>query len=198
VFRSSPPWETVTFWALDLETGGLDPSIHPILAIGMVPIRAGSVRLAEGWQTLVRPDGPVDPRSIRAHGLLEADVADAPAIEAVLPELDRRLREGALLVHERTLDVAFLRRAWRRAGARWPAPPVVDTVALLLRAERRARILRPELANEEPVVNLASARRRHGLPDYPAHDALTDAVATAELFLVLRHRLDARRLRDLR
>jgi DNA polymerase-3 subunit epsilon len=48
------------------------------------------------------------------------------------------------------------------------------------------------------TVNLAGARRNHGLPDYQAHDALTDAVATAELFLVLRKVLGARTVRDLR
>ena len=52
-------------------------------------------------------------------------------------------------------------------------------------------------AERDPQLNLADARRACGLPDYPAHDALTDAVATAELFLVLRHRLGARTLREL-
>jgi DNA polymerase-3 subunit epsilon len=47
-------------------------------------------------------------------------------------------------------------------------------------------------------MNLTAARHALGLPEYPAHDALTDAIATAELFLVLRHRLGARKLRDLR
>jgi DNA polymerase-3 subunit epsilon len=48
-----------------------------------------------------------------------------------------------------------------------------------------------------PSTNLTETRRRLGLPDYQAHDALTDAIATAELFLVLRKLLSARTLRDL-
>ena len=32
---------------------------------------------------------------------------------------------------------------------------------------------------------LASIRKRHGLPEYPAHGALIDAVATGELYLAL-------------
>jgi DNA polymerase-3 subunit epsilon len=48
-----------------------------------------------------------------------------------------------------------------------------------------------------PVLNLSRARREHGLPEYQAHDALTDALAAAELFLVLRKELGARTLRDL-
>ena len=56
---------------------------------------------------------------------------------------------------------------------------------------------RPELPADRPVLNLTMARRKYGLPDYQAHDALTDAVATAELFLVLRKVIGARTLRHL-
>jgi DNA polymerase-3 subunit epsilon len=49
-----------------------------------------------------------------------------------------------------------------------------------------------------PSLNLSEARRAHGLPDYQAHDALIDAVSTAELFLVLRQVIGAKTLRDLR
>ena len=52
----SPPWDAVTYWALDLETGGLDPRSDPILSVGMVPIRAGGIRLGEAWSSLVRPE----------------------------------------------------------------------------------------------------------------------------------------------
>ena len=194
----SPPWESVTYWALDLETGGLDPRRDPILSVGMVPIREGGIRLGEAWSSLVRPEeaDEIDPSSIRAHHLLPGEVRAAPPVAAVLAEVDRRLREGALLVHHASLDVRFLKRAYGRHGMRWPAPPVVDTVALILKAARRARFLDPN-AEHEPDVNLLAARRRHGLPNYGQHDALVDAIAAAELFLVLRRLVGAKRLRDL-
>lgn len=200
MFWPSPPWDSVTYWALDLETGGLDPRSDPILSVGMVPVRSGGIRLGEAFSTLVRPEDvrAIDPGSIRAHHLLPGDVREAPPIAEVLGEVDRRVREGALLVHQAALDVPFLRRAYRRAGLRWPSPPVIDTVALLLKAARRARFVDPDAPEQEPELNLAKARRRLGLPDYGAHDALTDAVSAAELFLVLRKQVGARTLRDLR
>ena len=199
VFWPSPPWESVTYWALDLETGGLEPRRDPILSIGMVPVRAGGVRLGEAFESLVRPPEPngIGPRSITAHHLVPSELREAPPAPEVLAEVDRRLREGALLVHQKSIDLPFLRRAYRRAGMRWPDPPVVDTVVLLVRAAKRARFVDPDAQEQEPEVNLVAARRRLGLPDYPQHDALTDAIATAELFLVLRRRVGARRLRDL-
>ena len=192
----SPPWDSVTYWALDLETGGLDPRSDPILAVGMVPIRAGGIRLGESWASLVRPEeaAHIDPASISAHHLLPGDVREAPPLATVLEEIDRRLADGALLVHQAALDVPFLKRAYRRTGRRWPGPPVVDTVALLLKAAKRARFLRPNAP--EPELNLLAARNRLGLPDYGQHDALIDAIAAAELFLVLRRQVGAKRLRD--
>jgi DNA polymerase-3 subunit epsilon len=200
VLWPSPPWESITYWALDLETGGLDPRADPILSVGMLPVRQGAIRLGEGYESLVRPDEArvIDPDSIRAHHLLPGDVREAPPLDVVLREVDRRIREGALLVHQAALDVPFLRRAYRRAGLRWPSPPVVDTVVLLLKAARRARFVDPDASDHEPELNLSKARRHLGLPDYGAHDALTDAISTAELFLVLRRQLAARTLRDLR
>lgn len=200
VFWPSPPWDSLVYWALDLETGGLDPRKDAILAVGMVPVRAPSIRLGETYASLVRPEraDAFHPGSIQAHQLVPGDVAEAPSLASVLADIDARLREGVLLVHQAALDVAFLKRAYARAGRRWPDPPVVDTVALLLKAAKRARLIRPGAPDQEPNLNLSVARREHGLPDYGQHDALTDAIATAELFLVLRRELAAKTLRDLR
>jgi DNA polymerase-3 subunit epsilon len=191
----------VTYWALDLETGGLDPGRDAILAVGMVPLRAGTIRLGEAYETLVRPadTGVIRPESVRTHQLVPRDVSDAPPVGEVLRTIDARLRDGVvLLVHQAAIDVRFLRAAYRAAGLRWPRPTVVDTVDLLVKAARKQRFIDPAAQERDPVLNLAEARRRFGLPEYGAHDALTDAVATAELFLVLRKVLGARTLRELR
>jgi DNA polymerase-3 subunit epsilon len=197
MFFRSPPWDSVVYWALDLETGGLDPVADPVLAVGMVPVRAGRIRLREAYRTLVRPDAAshITPESVHAHQLVASDLEAAPPIDEVLPEIDRRIREGVLLVHHGAIDVTFLRREFKRAGLTWPKPQVVDTKRLLL---ARARLGSPELSQEQVVLNLAAARAAYGLPDYQAHDALTDAVATAELFLALRIAIGARTVRDLR
>jgi DNA polymerase III subunit epsilon len=39
-----PAWDSVVLWALDLETSGLRPGADQILSVGMVPIRAGTIR----------------------------------------------------------------------------------------------------------------------------------------------------------
>lgn len=197
---SSPRWDEVTYWALDLETGGLDARRDAILAVGMVPVRQGTVRLGEGWRSLVRPrpEDAITAESVRVHQLVPGDVRDAPTLPDVLREVGRRLAGSVLLVHQAAIELPFLERAHRAVGLPWRAPPTVDTVRLVMRAQKRAAFLRPLGRPWEELLNLAAARAHYGLPDYGEHDPLTDAVATAELFLVLRRLLGARRLRDLR
>jgi DNA polymerase-3 subunit epsilon len=199
VFFASPPWASVVYWSLDIETGGLDPRRDPIIALGMLPVRQEIIRLGEAFQTLICPeDGrEIRPESVQAHQLVTGEVRQAPPLVDVLREVDRRVREGALLVHHQAIDVGFLKRAFERHGLTWPKPPIVDTVELIHKLARKRRFLDPDHPGDAPSSNLTEARRRHGLPDYQAHDALTDAIATAELFLVLRRALNAKTLRDL-
>jgi DNA polymerase-3 subunit epsilon len=201
VFWRSPPWDSVVYWSLDLETGGLDPKRDAILSVGMVPVEHGVIRYGDSWESLVRPNlgDAISASSIQAHQLVPDEVRDAPPLADVLADIGRRVDGGAvLLVHQASIDVRFLRRAFEQCEMSWPRPLVVDTVDLLLKMVKKERFMNPSARDGDPVLNLAAARARFGLPDYHAHDALTDAVATAELFLVLRRRLQARTLRDLR
>lgn len=195
--RHAPAWDSALYWALDLETTGLDPRHDVIVSVGMVPVRDGVVRWGERWESLVRPPDPaaVAAEGLRAHHLLPSDLAGAPPLEQVLPQVDRRLREGVLLAHFARLDTGFLRAAYAAHGLAWPAPRVVDTVRLLEKWERRLHQLVP---HPPPVrTALSEAREDLGLPAHHDHDALSDALATAELFLALRARLGARTLKDL-
>jgi DNA polymerase-3 subunit epsilon len=198
-FWSSPRWDSLTLWALDLETGGLDPRTDAVLSVGMVPVRQARVVVGEAFASLVRPEAGAAIRheSILAHQLVPGEVTGAPGVPEVVAEIDRRLAEGALLVHFSSVDVPFLKRLYRVAGRRWPRPPVVDTAGLLLRLAARDRIHDPD-GTAQPVLRLGEARQRLGLPAYDSHDALSDALATAEMFLVVARKLGARTLRDLR
>jgi DNA polymerase III subunit epsilon len=196
--RPSPAWDHLRCWALDLETSGLDPRRDVVLSVGMVPVNGGVIGFGERWYTLVRPpEGAAIPEDgMRAHHILPGELDGAPAIAEVLPAIDRRLREAdVLILHFASLDVGFLKRLYRAHGMEWPRLRVVDTLEMLLKLSHRRQHLMPHPTT--PRTALPEAREDLGLPRYANHHALSDAVATAELFLALRAGLGARTLRDL-
>lgn len=197
-FQPARRWDDAVIWALDLETTGLRPESDHIISIGMVPIRGGVIRYGERWHQLVRPTGvaEIPTEGIRAHHILPAELDEAPPIGDVLAQVEARLREGALLVHYADLDLRFLRREFARHDRTWPKPVVIDTVDLLLRWHARQQQWTPH--PPPPRTALGEARSDFRLPEYPSHDALSDALATAELFLVLRERLGLATLRGIR
>ena len=94
-----------------------------------------------------------------------------------------------LLAHFARIETEFLAAVCEKAwGAALPCV-VVDTFEL----ERRAVA---GSWGSEPVsgaLRLWTARERRGLPVYRAHEALTDALACAELYLAQRAELEAQR-----
>lgn len=197
LFRS-PPWDSVDYLALDLETSGLDARRHQILSVGMVPIREGAIRWGEHEYTLVRPLSmeELDGEAIGIHHIFPEELRVAPPLAEVMGRVAARLEKAVLLVHHAPLDVEFLRRSFERLGRRWLKPMVVDTRVLASRVEQRLQQLDP-YARELPR-GLEELRQAFDLPPFDPHHALADALATAELFLALRARLGARTLRQVR
>lgn len=162
--------------AVDMETTGLDPRRHHIVALGWVPVTAGVIDLAGAERVLVR--GVEVGQSATVHMLTDAALADGvplgDGIDRLLAALDGR----ALLAHFAALEVSFLSAACDRLKAARPDLAVVDTFALERRhMERCGTYPRGE------DLRLPRVRRRYHLPTYPNHDALTDALACAELYL---------------
>lgn len=175
------PVEEVELLALDLETTGLDPRRHEVLSIGLVPVSGAGIHLEGARHWTVRPRGEVG-ESATVHGLTDDALADAPPLEDVLPDLVRALtgpRRRVLLAHFAQIETDFLDAASRAVyGIPLPQLQVVDTLHLEL-----SSLGRP--IHEVPAgrVRLDACRRVRGLPRYSAHNAATDALACAELFL---------------
>lgn len=183
----------MTLWSIDLETGGPDGERDAVLAVGMVPVCGGAVCLGQAYASDVRP-GTGRVGSISSPHIAPQDPMQAPTPEAVVGEVDRRLSGGALVVHDAAVRLPFLKRLYRASQRRWSVPLVIDTAKLYRSLEMRARP--QQLA--QPVPSLRRARERVGLPPHTEHDALSGAVATAELLLVLASRLEAKTVEDLR
>jgi len=173
-------WQECELVSLDLETTGLDPARDRIVSYGMVDIIHGSVHLDTACHQIVRVRRPIPESSAIIHHITD-DIADTGiSIHQALPEILQHLAGKAMLVHFSRIEQQFLDRACRKLYGSPFIAPTIDT----MRIGERALLLGNYtiLPTELRLFNL---RRRYGLPQYKAHNALSDAVATAELFLAL-------------
>ena len=164
---------------LDMETTGLDAASAEILSIGWIMIRENRVEVATAAHSLVRPEGVVGD-SATVHGITDTEVAAGLPVETVVSQVLSALPGRVLVVHHAGLDKAILDRECMRVyGAPLPVP-VIDTLALERRWRRRAHHL-----SADGSLRLADLRDAYKLPWYSGHDALADALATAELLLAM-------------
>jgi DNA polymerase-3 subunit epsilon len=186
-------WREATYAVLDVETSGLDSRRDALLAIGLHEIVEGRVQLARRWYSLLRPPAGllVSEQSIRIHGLTRAELAAAPPADEVLPALLGRLRGKVLVVHVAQIDVGFLNRALDVRYRTRLRGPILDTARLALTLHERAQILGEASRHlPDPAIQLRALAGNLGLPVHAEHDALSDALTTAQLFLAQASRLE--------
>ncbi|MGD2141102.1 MAG: exonuclease domain-containing protein [Burkholderiales bacterium] len=167
----------VEFVALDLETTGLDARNDEILSIGLVSLKAGRIGLGTAQHHLIAPTGAIPETSAVIHHITDEAAASGRDLAQVLPGVLLRLRGRVLLGHHVRIERAFLDAACKRLYGTDFLAPVADTESLIRRwlEHRNQSVTGRDL-------RLHALRERYGLPRYKAHNALTDALATAELF----------------
>lgn len=174
---ASAPWDQASWLAIDLETTSLEPWQGYIISLGWVAIEHGHIQLSSARHILVDSANLVGD-SAAIHHIRDRDLNTGVPLHAALLSLARALTGRVAVMHHRPLDEGFLRVAFREQfGLEW-VHPAADT----LERERR-RMARQEAGIHQGALRLGNCRRRYNLPDYPAHNALDDAIACAELFI---------------
>jgi DNA polymerase III subunit epsilon len=172
------PLRTAEFLVVDTETNGAAGGACELTEIGAVLVGGGE--LHDRWETLLHVRAPLSRGIQRFTGISQAMVDEAPAAEAMLPDLAAHLQGRVLVAHSASFDRRVLTQAFERAGLAWPAPPVLCTVAL-------ARRLHP-LARQRRLRPLAESL---GIDVEVSHRALADAETCARVFCALFGRLCA-------
>lgn len=170
----------VKYTTLDFETTGLDPRKDELLSFGTVDIDCMGIILGTAQHELIKPKGRIPEASVILHEITDDQAAEGLTIEQAVTILLKRLAGKVLLAHYAHLELGFLDLACRRLYGQGFLIPAVDTLVLgRLWIERRNFLLL------QSDLKLAALRKRFALPRYKTHNALSDAIATAELFLAL-------------
>lgn len=168
------------FTAIDFETTGSVPGFpNEPWQVGLVCVPPDGTAPPSSFESLLRvsPDRPFNRWAPGRHARIRAELAGAPALADLWPELAPRLA-GPVAAHNVGTERSLL-----QASAPLHVPgPWIDTLALA----RRAWPAAPSHALEDLVPALGLLPRlRALLPGRGPHDALYDAAACALLLLHL-------------
>ena len=153
----------------DIETTGSSAGKGGITELGALKLVRGDV--VDEFSTLVNPGRPIEPFVVRLTGITDRMVAEAPGVSEAMARFEEFVEGSVLVGHNVHFDCSFVTAA--RDGSPLPNP-LLDTLKL-------ARCLVPGLRR----YRLSSLVSHFGVLAMPNHRALSDATATAGVFLRL-------------
>jgi DNA polymerase-3 subunit epsilon len=186
LFDEPPEGEAV---AIDCETTGLDPRQDDIVTLAAIPIRGSRILSSGGFQAMVKPAARMKAEAIKVHRLREGDVAGGRTMEEALPELLRFIGSRPLVGYYLEFDLAMINKHARRLiGIELPNRRIEVSG---LYYERKYGDAPPGVQID---LRFAAILADLGLPILDQHDAFSDALMTAMMYVALAD-LKARNIR---
>lgn len=155
------------FVCVDLETTGLNPKTDRIIEIGMVKVREG--KIVDQFSSLINPRQQLEERIEQITGITQKELENQPLQKEILPQILEFLEEDVLLGHRVLFDYSFLKRAFTNEKIPFERKGI-DTL----------KIARKVVADCESK-SLPKLCSHYGI-EYHPHRALSDALATVELY----------------
>jgi DNA polymerase-3 subunit epsilon len=166
--------------SIDCETTGLSVRRDDIVAVAAIRISGNRILTSERFEATVRPRARLKPDAIKVHRLREQDVAQARTMEEVLPDLLRFIGSRPLVGFYLKFDIAMLNKhVWRMLGIELPNQQIEVSGAYYQRKYGDAP------PGTQVDLRFASILEDLGLPALGQHDAYSDALMTAMMYLTL-------------
>ena len=171
------PISDLKLLALDIEMTGLDSKKDQMVSIGVIPIINAKIQPKLAQYKLIKIQGTVGQSAV-IHGVLDRHLTNALPLQEVLQWLFEQCKDKVIVAHYASLDLQFLQQSLVGAEKQSFALFAIDTLLI-----DKKRELRKHQSLNTSSLRLNACRERYNLPIYNAHNALTDALACAELLL---------------
>lgn len=171
------------FIVADVEATGLDVRVDHLIALGAVTVEGGRIDLARAFYAVLRQDVASSRENILVHGIGGTEQREgADPVEALLGFLEFAGR-APLVGYHAAFDAIVIRKAMDQYLGTAFRPAWVDLAYVA-----------PELVATEGVryKGLDDWLQRFGIEAFSRHDAVADALATAQLFLAVLAHAEAR------
>src|SRR5215203_3523582 len=163
----------LSFVVVDVEATGAKTPPNRLIELGAYRIRGG--RIVDKFVSLVNPEIPI-PRFVASlTGISNEMVKGAPVFAEVAPQWLNFVSDSVLVAHNAPFDTSFLNHEISRV---YPEHRMVNSHLCTVRLSRRAL---PDLSNHR----LETIANHFSIPIASRHRAGCDALATAEIFLLL-------------
>jgi DNA polymerase-3 subunit epsilon len=172
------PIEQVPILAVDFETTGLNAVNDKLLSVGYVNMQDKQIKLGQSYHQVINTKQKLNTDNVLIHHITDAQQAQGESLKRVVENLLQALTGKVMLVHFARIERQFLQQACLELYGLAPVFPIIDTLALAKR-----RLDKRDIAYDPSELRLANLRTHYHLPNHFAHNALNDAVATAELLL---------------
>ncbi|MCL2654978.1 MAG: exonuclease domain-containing protein [Coriobacteriia bacterium] len=155
---------------VDTETTGFSPDKDELIEVALVRMRGAEVLAT--YDTLIRPARPLPPEIVELTGITDADLEEAPALDAVVGEIREFIGDRDLVAHNAAFDRGFIETATGALPGGW-----CDSLTFL-------RLGLPRLTSYASSDLIAAvAPERHELVE-GAHRASVDTQALALIWRV--------------
>ena len=161
------------FVVVDVEATGAKTPPNRLIELGAYRIRGG--KIVDKFVTLVNPEIPIPRFVATLTGISNEMVKGAPVFADVAPKWLDFVSEAVLVAHNAPFDTSFLNHEISRV---YPGHRMVNPHLCTVRLSRRAM---PDLSNHR----LETIASHFSIPIASRHRAGSDALATAEIFILL-------------
>lgn len=174
------PWELpllgTRYFVLDLESDGLQRKNNRILSVGAITVVEQTLRYSEAFYHVLHHTGDLQADAMLIHGLSPTALQQGDSTEAVLGALCEQGQHSVWVGFHAGFDALLLQQAFKSV-LQWSCEPVILNVAEYL----------PALFSDHVAMqqNLDDWVERFGLHAIERHNALGDAMVTAELLQIV-------------